>query len=390
MTIIPWCDPHPCHTLALDCREESERSSENDNTGKLAGSKFKERSNDNSDSQAQQEQDSIHSAASANDEEEELDEDTPLTITIPQKRANRTAVSKHQKVSPCIYIPVELITEYWTLYLEKPNNSVCDDSQDCNAEPPAFDITYNLAFFSTAKLQQPIKHCKPIANYLVLKSDMPWEDFFVQLKKKVHNALYPAQPIVNDDTFGMKFLIPRHVTIPLDLTSAADYTHLLANISKIKINSSAKVIIERHAPNLVCIQFWLLLLMLKISTGTWEEKFTKPCWGGCTPSPSWCQSQENRKNQGIVHQLAIGLNVNGLQAPQEVDISPANLSLNDKIHALRNQWECNVINCCSEHCFVLLEGPHFTLSHTHLKKWGAAIVCYLIVVVVNWLWIYVT
>lgn len=106
---------------------------------------------------------------------------------------------------------------------------------------------------------------------------MPWEDFFAQLKRKVCDALFPAQPVVNDDTFGMTFSVPRHVTIPLDLNSAADYAHLLANISKIKTNPSAKVIIESRAPNLVRIQFWLLLPMLKNPTGTWKGKLTEPC-----------------------------------------------------------------------------------------------------------------
>lgn len=98
---------------------------------------------------------------------------------------------------------------------------------------------------------------------------------------------------------------------------------------------------------------------------------------------SEAQSQENGKNQGIVHQLAIGVYVNNLQAPREVDIPPANIALNEKICALRDQWECNVTNCRSEHCFVPAEGPHFALSHTHLEKWGAAIVCYFIDVGVN-------
>ena len=54
-----------------------------------------------------------HSTASADDEEEELDEDTLLTITILQKRANKTAVSKQPKsFSLHLHVPVELITEY--------------------------------------------------------------------------------------------------------------------------------------------------------------------------------------------------------------------------------------------------------------------------------------
>lgn len=313
-----------------------------------------------------------------------------LLLQSHRREQTRLQFPSKQKVSPCIYVPVELITEYWTLYLEKPNNSVCDDSQDCNAEPPAFDITYNLAFFLNCQAPTIYHTLQANCQLPCTQKQHAFGRLFCATKEK------GLQCSISCSTHCQWWYIWNEI---LDSTSCyyPTWPHFCcwlysftSNISKIKINSSAKVIIESHAPNLVCIQFWLLLLMLKISTGTWEEKFTKPCWGGCTPSPSWCQSQENRKNQGIVHQLAIGLNVNGLQAPQEVDIHSANLSLNDKINALCNQWECNVTNCCSEHCFVLLEGPHFTLSHTHLKKWGAAIVCYLIVVVVNWLWIYVT
>ena len=65
---------------------------------------------------------------------------------------------------------------------------------------------------------------------------------------------------------------------------------------------------------------------------------------------------------------------NYLQAPQEKDIPAANIVLNDKILALCTQWECNVSTCSSEHCFIPVEGLHFTLSHTHFEKWGAAIV----------------
>lgn len=68
------------------------------------------------------------------------------------------------------------------------------------------------------------------------------------------------------------------------------------------------------------------------------------------------------------------VNANDLQAPREKDIPAANIALNDKILALRTQWECNVSTCQSEHCFIPAEGPHFALSHTHFEKWGAAIV----------------
>lgn len=102
-------DPAPSAVLrALDRREESEGSSEDDNMGKLAGSGFEDSSNDDSDSQVQQEQDSTRSAAGA---DEESDEDT--LITIPQKRANKTTASKQPKsFFSHLHVPVELTTEY--------------------------------------------------------------------------------------------------------------------------------------------------------------------------------------------------------------------------------------------------------------------------------------
>jgi len=44
-------------------------------------------------------------------------------------------------------------------------------------------------------------------------------------------------------------------------------------------------------------------------------------------------------------------------------------------HALREQWECNIITCKSDFCFVPADGLHFPLGHGHFEKWAAAMVC---------------
>lgn len=120
----------------------------------------------------------------------------------------------------------------------------------------AYDITYNLALFSTQELVKPVTRRKPIAGYLVLKNDMSWEDFYAQLKTKICDSLFPGQAVVNDNAYRMMFSVPRHVTNPINLVSAADYAHLLTNASKIKTNPSVKVIVESHAQNLVRIQLY--------------------------------------------------------------------------------------------------------------------------------------
>lgn len=118
-------------------------------------------------------------------------------------------------------------------------------------EPRAVDITYNLVLFSTVELARAVTRRKPIAAYLVLKSDIDFEDFYAQLKIKVCDNLFPGQPLVNNNSFEMSFSVPHHITNPLKLVSAADYAHLLANVAKIKTNPNAKIVIESRAPNLV-------------------------------------------------------------------------------------------------------------------------------------------
>ena len=120
-------------------------------------------------------------------------------------------------------------------------------------KPCAVNVTYNLVLFLTVELARAVTCRKPIVAYLVLKSDMNFEDFYAKLKIKVCDSLFPGQPVVGNNSFKMMFSVPRHVTNPLKLVSAADYAHLIANIAKIKTNPNAKIVIESHAPNLVCV-----------------------------------------------------------------------------------------------------------------------------------------
>jgi hypothetical protein len=104
-----------------------------------------------------------------------------------------------------------------------------------------------LLFFSAGDLAC----CNPKAGYLILGDDIPWEDFYAHMKIKACDQLFPNQPVVHDNSFDMNFAIACHVPIPLSLTSAADYAHLLTNASKIKRNPTVKVLLTSCAPNLV-------------------------------------------------------------------------------------------------------------------------------------------
>lgn len=73
---------------------------------------------------------------------------------------------------------------------------------------------------------------------------MAWIDFYAQLKIQFCNALFPQQAIVADDVFKTTYSISRLVPNALPLDSAADYTHLITNVSKMKNNHAVKIIIK--------------------------------------------------------------------------------------------------------------------------------------------------
>jgi hypothetical protein len=53
---------------------------------------------------------------------------------------------------------------------------------------------------------------------------------------------------------------------------------------------------------------------------------------------------------------------------------PGNLAKNKNTLLLRIQWDCNMMTCHSEYCYVPADGSHFPLSHDHIDKWASAMV----------------
>ncbi|KIJ93203.1 hypothetical protein K443DRAFT_61171, partial [Laccaria amethystina LaAM-08-1] len=172
------------------------------------------------------------------------------------------------------------------------------------------------------------------------------------MKIKACDQLFPNQPVVHNNPFDMNFAIACHVPIPLSLTSAADYTHLLTNTSKIKKNPTVKVSLTSRAPNL------------------------EPRKENIAASAAPAQNNGHLELKGPAEKK-------NSRVPQETDILPANFESNSKICTLQERCECNscrldlrtlnVTSCKSDFCFVPAAGLHFPLRHGHFEKWAAAI-----------------
>ncbi|EDR06534.1 uncharacterized protein LACBIDRAFT_300030 [Laccaria bicolor S238N-H82] len=163
------------------------------------------------------------------------------------------------------------------------------------------------------------------------------------MKIKACDQLFPNQPVVDDNSFSVTFSIARHVPIALSLSSAADYAHLLTNASKMKKNPTVKVLLTSRAPNLE----------------PRKENIAAPAAPAQDDGRPELKGPAEKKKKSRV--------------PRESDILPTNFTINGKIRALREQWECNVTSCKSDFCFIPAEGPHFPLGHGHFEKWAAAI-----------------
>jgi len=163
--------------------------------------------------------------------------------------------------------------------------------------PPAMNINYNLLFFLTENLKLPLTRHNPKAGYLILHDDVTWEDFYVCMKIKACDYLFPNQAIVDDASFEMTFSIAHHIPIALPLASAADYNHLLTNALKIKKNPTVKVSLNSHTLNLVRESSEPLYMhsIMNIVIGTWEGECTCSCSSGtrkCSPWTCWKEEEK--------------------------------------------------------------------------------------------------
>ncbi|KIJ95576.1 hypothetical protein K443DRAFT_108549, partial [Laccaria amethystina LaAM-08-1] len=169
---------------------------------------------------------------------------------------------------------------------------------------------------------------------------------------KAFDQFFPKQPVVTNNSIDMNFTIAHHVPIALSLTSAADYAHL-TNASKIKKNPTVKVSLTRCMPN----------LLHELSN---LENIATPAQDNGHPELKGPAEKKKKSRACIV--------------PSMLWIICIPLPFSSEIPALREQWECNVMSCKSDVCFLPAEGPHSLLGHSHFEKWAAAIVCSILII----------
>ena len=112
------------------------------------------------------------------------------------------------------------------------------------------EITYNLSIFSLDQLQRSSRSREAVARFVLLSSDLTWDDVFGMLKIKISDVLFPGQAVVNEGTFEIFFSIPRFVPAPLPLVTEDDYKHLLRNVLKLRKDPAVKITVNQLV--LVC------------------------------------------------------------------------------------------------------------------------------------------
>jgi len=172
------------------------------------------------------------------EEEEGSDNEEPEIIpVVPQKRkmgkdTNKSASrSFHAIYSPPIFSKS---------FSERVNRHESDEVEVMRK------ITYNLAIFSVAELAKPQACHEPVAQFLVLPSDLEWLDIHAHLKIKAGNVLFPGQAAIDDDAYEITFCIARHIPNPLPLSCVGDYKHLVENALR-QQQPTVKIIIKAIA-----------------------------------------------------------------------------------------------------------------------------------------------
>lgn len=75
-----------------------------------------------------------------------------------------------------------------------------------------------------------------------LRSDKPFDTLKAQVLVKIADILNPNQ--LKYDDYNITFTVPRKITNPLPLDSAAKYQHLVTHALQIKTMPSAKIAVE--------------------------------------------------------------------------------------------------------------------------------------------------
>lgn len=109
-------------------------------------------------------------------------------------------------------------------------------------------ITYNMTILSLDQTRKTGRSRETVARFVVLPSNLEWEDVYARLKIKICDVLFPGQVEVPDNAFEVLFSVPRYVPAPVPLETEDDYKHLLKNVLKVRNDPSTKITVKQLKP----------------------------------------------------------------------------------------------------------------------------------------------
>jgi hypothetical protein len=113
-------------------------------------------------------------------------------------------------------------------------------------EEPVLKIGYVLSIYSSAQMKLVKSKREAVGRPLELESKEPWSTVSAQILVQIDDALSITNFDINN--YEISYTVPRHVSQPLPLTSAASYAHLIANTTKGKTPAlSAKLTVIQKA-----------------------------------------------------------------------------------------------------------------------------------------------
>ncbi|PPR08156.1 hypothetical protein CVT24_012146 [Panaeolus cyanescens] len=207
-----------------------------------------------------------------------------------------------------------------------------DDEEEEEVVPK---ITYWIKIYSLEEQAKALKHQDPETHVLSLGTNKPWADVYSLLKIQAVNTLFPNDAHVPDTAFRIKYTIPRHVKLPLQLSSDDDYDYMVNATQKMK-NREVQIVIKQLTS---------------------------------------LDADANKENAPPANAAAEGSKKTGKKskAPSAKDLLPGNQAKLENIVFLRSRWHCNRDGCASTTCYIPPDGRHFPLGHDHIEKWADAI-----------------
>ena len=226
-------------------------------------------------------------------------------------------------------------------------------------------------------------HHKAKSHLVELSSTLEWIYIHGMVKGAICDLFFSEQAVVDNNKYKMTWCIPYIVPQALSLVSTADYNLLIKK--PLDENPNVKILVDKRAGNTVQ-NVWVVLIF------SLTNHYPAACWKGecawcCGTKPTclyWAHTHTHTHTQKqktkVCHAIQwyvlflIPLNANARSARRPIHFQETSLSMNKSGSYMRDgnaTWQCVLL----KYATIPAEGPHFSLSFDHLKKWAAAIVC---------------